>query len=296
MNWDDFRVFLAVAETGQLKDAARLLQMDPITVGRRITRLEAAIGATLFARSPKGYQLLPAAQAVLDAAAPLSDIVEDTRAAAQNRTAEATGPLRISAPDGCATYILPRVLKQLSETHPALKIEIVSSSRTADLLRREVDIAIALAPSDLKAVQSRKLTDYNLWLCGGPTGGTAAVGYIPELSFDVDLGRLGHETERGQYLANAATVQVQMVENGLGQGYIHDFMFAFHDDLTPLAGVPPITRSYYLLQPIKAAGRDRLGEVIEDFAEAFNSTTELLQSAFSKRFQDPSLVKTRPLA
>ena len=57
MNWDDVRVFLAVARAGQILSAARRLELNHATVGRRLTSLEAAIGAKLLHRRPNGCEL-----------------------------------------------------------------------------------------------------------------------------------------------------------------------------------------------------------------------------------------------
>ena len=54
-HWDDLRVFLAVAREESLSGAGWVLKLDPATVGRRVTRLEAALDAPLFAKSPQGY-------------------------------------------------------------------------------------------------------------------------------------------------------------------------------------------------------------------------------------------------
>ena len=54
MDWDDLRIFLAVARQESLSAAGRALKIDPATVGRRIARLEDAIGARLFAKGPQG--------------------------------------------------------------------------------------------------------------------------------------------------------------------------------------------------------------------------------------------------
>ena len=47
MDWDDLRIFLAVARTESLSGAGRRLGMDASTIGRRIARLEAAVDAGL---------------------------------------------------------------------------------------------------------------------------------------------------------------------------------------------------------------------------------------------------------
>ena len=57
MDWDDLRVFLAAARAGALLPAARRLGVDHSTVARRISALEAEIGAPLLDRSPRGVTL-----------------------------------------------------------------------------------------------------------------------------------------------------------------------------------------------------------------------------------------------
>ena len=57
MDWDDLRIFLAVARTESLSAAGKRLKIDPATVGRRVARLEQATGARLFTKSPQGYAL-----------------------------------------------------------------------------------------------------------------------------------------------------------------------------------------------------------------------------------------------
>ena len=60
MDWDDLRVFLAVARGEGLSAAGKVLKKDPATVGRRIARLEDSVGVPLFSKSPLGYALTEA--------------------------------------------------------------------------------------------------------------------------------------------------------------------------------------------------------------------------------------------
>ena len=55
-NWDDFRYFGAVAETGSFSQAAKKLMVNQSTVSRRIQALEQAHGVRLFERTQTGYQ------------------------------------------------------------------------------------------------------------------------------------------------------------------------------------------------------------------------------------------------
>ena len=65
MNWDDVRIFLAVARAGQILGAARRLELNHATVSRRIAALEEALGAKLFRRLTTGSELTPAGERFL---------------------------------------------------------------------------------------------------------------------------------------------------------------------------------------------------------------------------------------
>ena len=50
MNWDDYRVFLALAEAGSLLKAGQNLQVSHTTVLRRLNALEERLKVRLFDR------------------------------------------------------------------------------------------------------------------------------------------------------------------------------------------------------------------------------------------------------
>lgn len=68
MNWDDIRIFLAIARTGQILAAARRLGLNHATVARRLTSLEDSIGTRLFDRSTSGCLLTEAGSRFFDRA------------------------------------------------------------------------------------------------------------------------------------------------------------------------------------------------------------------------------------
>ena len=106
MDWDDLRIFLAVSRTESLSGAGRRLGMDASTIGRRIARLERAVGAALFAKTPQGY-VLTAEGARLVAPAEAAEQGANAAAEAVRREAGLTGQLRIGAPFAySATMIL----------------------------------------------------------------------------------------------------------------------------------------------------------------------------------------------
>ena len=54
LNWNDLRFFLRAAQAGTLAGAARAMEVDHSTIGRRLSALERSLGAPLVIRAPDG--------------------------------------------------------------------------------------------------------------------------------------------------------------------------------------------------------------------------------------------------
>jgi DNA-binding transcriptional LysR family regulator len=150
MDWDDVRVFLAVARHGSLRAAGRALGLSQPTIGRRLSTFEATFGGpTLFDRLPEGLrlnaageQLVPAAESVEHAAL----LLELRRAAASPKL---SGTVRVSVGEWAAGF-LARCLSDAGPTaFPAgITLELVESRQTANLARREADLAVRHHPPE----------------------------------------------------------------------------------------------------------------------------------------------------
>lgn len=142
VSWDDQRIFLAALETGSFSGAARALGLSHPTVRARIAALEEALGTTLFTRSVNG--LHPTDHA-LDMAATVRTMAAASDLFVRQAAAPSDAPsgvVRLSVSDFMAVEVVPPILAQLRQSHPGIRIELVASDRVADLLSREVDIAI----------------------------------------------------------------------------------------------------------------------------------------------------------
>src|SRR5690606_10074631 len=106
MNWDDIRIFLAVARTGQMLGAARQLRLNHATVARRASALEAALGATLFTRRTNGCDLTSEGEALLTRAELMETAALGARADVGESDAALSGTVRIGAPDGFGVAFL----------------------------------------------------------------------------------------------------------------------------------------------------------------------------------------------
>ena len=144
LDWNDIRVFLAVADGGSTSAAARELGLNQTTVARRIATLEATIGLTLFERRRDGYRLTADGERLLPAARQAATALTAFGDAAGATRREIAGALRVTTTEMVASEILAPLLSTLRAQHPALVVELNGDDRRLDLGKGEADIAIRL--------------------------------------------------------------------------------------------------------------------------------------------------------
>jgi DNA-binding transcriptional LysR family regulator len=141
VQWDDLKVFLAVAQAGSLRRAARVLRLGQPTVARHVRQLEKDLGARLFERTPDGHRLTPAGQNLV----PLGQTMADAATAIDRRRAafgdDDGAGVRVVANEWPARFLASR-LAGLAAAQPELTVSLAESHLEPDLDRREADLFI----------------------------------------------------------------------------------------------------------------------------------------------------------
>jgi DNA-binding transcriptional LysR family regulator len=156
-NWEWYRTFLSVIETGSLSGAARALGLTQPTAGRHIDSLEAALALKLFTRSFDGYAPTEAALAVQPYAASVAASAAALLRVASSQGIGVRGAVRITASDVIGVEVLPPVIAELRAAHPGLVIELVLSNALGDLLRRDADIAVRMVQPTQGSLVARQV-------------------------------------------------------------------------------------------------------------------------------------------
>ncbi len=141
MDWQNFRHFLAVAESGSLAGAARRLQVSKATVWRHVRALQEFLGVTLLETHAGGQLLTPAGERFLADIEGVSRTIETACQSLLTTPAPIAGEVRVTAPELIGSVVI-RGLSALHERHPGIALELVTGSPVTSLAARDTDISL----------------------------------------------------------------------------------------------------------------------------------------------------------
>jgi DNA-binding transcriptional LysR family regulator len=137
---NDVVVFAKVVQTGSFTRAGRELELPKSTVSRKVSELEARLGARLLQRTTRSLSLTDAGRAYYDHASRIVGELDAGTAAVQELEVAPRGRLRVTAPLNVGLF--GPVLSSFVKRYPAVEVEIVCSDRMVDLVEEKFDIAI----------------------------------------------------------------------------------------------------------------------------------------------------------
>lgn len=261
MNWDDVRMFLAIARSGQILAASRRLGINHATLGRRVTALEEGLRTRLLIRRTNGCELTPEGEIFFRAAERMETEMLAAQASTGRIDTAVAGTVRIGAPDGFGVSFLASRLGRLTRRHPDLKLQLVPVPRSFSLSQREADIAITIERPEQGRLVSSKLTDYTLGLYASKTyldqSGTPEtvealrahprIGYVEDLIFSPSLNFTGEVMRDwdASFEISSAIGQTEAVRSGAGIGILHDYVARQSSELRRVLPDIVIRRSYW---------------------------------------------------
>ncbi|MBR0702963.1 LysR family transcriptional regulator [Bradyrhizobium sp. 62B] len=190
MNWDDLRIIAAVRDEGTYASASARLRIDETTVGRRLSRIERALGLRLFEAADGVRRPTRQCEAVLAHVEAMA-----AHAAEIDRLSEGVegpvGRLRIASTNTVAEQVLSPRASDFLRANPGLMLQFLTSSENVKFSRWEADLAIRLRKPDKGDFAISRLGDIKLYyfepvasdgepmLCTYPD----ELGAIPEMQF-----------------------------------------------------------------------------------------------------------------
>ena len=141
-HWNDYPIFLAVAETGSLTAAGRKLGLSQPTVGRRIRALEEEFGMPLVVKDEKGLRPTRFGESILANVRRMREEADAIARTSASLDSKMEGTVRLAATEGIGTEWLPAVMARFREAHPEVRVDMTVGFSEVNLAQREADIAL----------------------------------------------------------------------------------------------------------------------------------------------------------
>ncbi|MEO1140290.1 MAG: LysR family transcriptional regulator [Pseudomonadota bacterium] len=155
-DWDDLRLFIAVARQGGLAAAAASTGKSPPTLGRRMLALERRLGRDLFHRTARGYDLTEQGQDLLERATGLENLIEPMIDLDPD---QARPVVKVSA----GTWVTHLLCAHVSElvASDLIRLRFIAADEVVDIGRREALIGIRNQRPEATGLAMRKITNVN---------------------------------------------------------------------------------------------------------------------------------------
>ncbi|WP_192036271.1 LysR family transcriptional regulator [Halomonas sp. YLGW01] len=266
LDWQDIQVFLEVARSERLTDAARRLGLDHSTLSRRTRRFEQKLNTQLFERSTHGYRLTEAGHRLQAHAEEMARHAAEAAEGLSDQDRQLSGQVRLGVTEGFGTWVIAPLLSAFGERHPALTLDLLALPRVVNLSRHEADLAITVErPSSAGLVISR-LCDYRLRLYGSrdylarhgrpatrrDLGRHRLIGYIDDLIFSDQLNYLDpllapSREPQFSIRSTSVTTQYSATVQGAGLAVLPCFMAEQHPALEAvLTDDVDLTRQFWI--------------------------------------------------
>ena len=167
-----FRYFIAVAESGSVASASRMLSIAQSALTKSMLDLESELGSELFTRTSRGMTLTPQGHRFLRSARKVIGSVADAlRLHAVEAEAGLSGVLSVGVTSLVAGYYLSEVFSQFRRSCPQVEVFVTEDSPQFLehlLINGELDVAIMVSNTltEPQAMVAETLTrsQYRVWL------------------------------------------------------------------------------------------------------------------------------------
>ena len=158
MNWDDARIFLAVAREGSFSNAAKRLGVQHSTVSRRVRELERKLATPLLERSTTGFNLTAAGEELNLSACKIEREILSIEGTISGQSEDISGELRVTAIANMASSVLMPIFARFSAAYPKIELRVQVTNNSVHLAERDADVAIRQTNTPLETLIGTRLT------------------------------------------------------------------------------------------------------------------------------------------
>lgn len=162
VNFEYYKVFYYVAQSGSISGAAHKLFISQPAVSQAIKQLESNLGSSLFFRTPKGVKLTPEGDALYSYIAKGCDYFLQAESMFKDMLSLQNGEIRIGASDMTLQFYLLPYLERFHREYPKIKIKVTNAptpETIENLKTGDIDFGIVTSP----VPQLKWMEAYPVW-------------------------------------------------------------------------------------------------------------------------------------
>jgi DNA-binding transcriptional LysR family regulator len=162
------RVFVKIADAGNLSAAGRQLGLSLTSVSRQLIALEEALGTTLVERTTRHLALTESGRLYYERAKQILEEVAEMERGLTMQTGTASGRLHVSAPSLLGRLRLAPMLPGFLAEQTRVSIDLMLVDRPVRLADEGIDVALRVGPLGDSGLIVRKLDNIQLVVCATP--------------------------------------------------------------------------------------------------------------------------------
>ena len=279
-NWDDLRIFQALAGARSIREAAASIGTTHATVSRRIRALEDELGSTLFERGRDGINLTVIGQGVLTFAENAAENVAAIDRLAFSKEGHLAGPVRLSLLEDIYSFVLAEPIDIFMTCHPMIELIVDTTASLSDLGRREADVIVRITRSPPEQAFGRKVAD-------SPLAAYASQSYLDNrpkidrwITLDYPPAIPPLLQARPAFRANSLSVIAKTLQLGQGVGLLPCFVGENCPELVRLPDVALIPdMEIWVLTHEDVRHNPRVRTLMDYLYQAFSRQRSLIEGA-----------------
>lgn len=168
MNLSDLNLYIRIAETGSITEAARQQGISTAAASAALKRLEQQLEVQLFIRSTRSLRITSAGEKFLFHCREAVAQLEQGVAAAHIAQGQVGGELRLSVSSDLGRNLVLPWLDELMEQHPALTVRLSVADTLSDFFTDDVDLALRYGKPADSSLVAFHIATVNRITCASP--------------------------------------------------------------------------------------------------------------------------------
>lgn len=165
---NDLRLFIRIVAAGSLSETARRLNCSLPAISRRLSAMEARLGARLIDRGTRHFALTEEGGLLYERGLAIIEQLDELEAQVGARASTPFGHIRVGAPNEIGRRQFAPLIADFCRLYPHVTVELVLTDEHMDVLGNEFDVGLHVDRPDDNSVVVRQILSSRRVVCASP--------------------------------------------------------------------------------------------------------------------------------